>query len=64
MNHLLNILRGAGSALSVSPEPRKYHIERHGPRVDASQLRGDFTKLGNDLRIALKRDKQTDKRSR
>ena len=56
MKHLLNWLYGAGSALELLPEPRRYHVDRLGFASDARRLRGDFRTVAQGLRRQLKRE--------
>lgn len=64
MEHLKNFLVGLGEALSMTPQPRGYRIDQHGFQADAANLRGDFAKVGADMRAALKRDQSTNQRPR
>lgn len=63
MEHLLNFLQGAASAVGIAPAPRSYRIERRGFEKDAANLRADFQSVSNGLRQALKHE-QTDYRTR
>lgn len=63
MEHLINFLHGAASAVSIVPTPRSYHVERCGFEKDAENLRADFRAVAKDLRQAVKHE-QTDYRAR
>jgi len=56
MEHLLNMLRGAATALELMPKPRHYHIDNRGFATDAKRMRGDFVAISRDMRIQLKRE--------
>jgi hypothetical protein len=56
VEHLKNLLRGAAGVLDISPEKRRYQIERRGFATDAERLHRDFATVGRDLRKQLKRE--------
>lgn len=56
MDHLLNLLRGAASAIVLLPKSRNYRVDSHGFDIDAQRLRGDFSVVGRGLRKQLKRE--------
>ena len=58
MEHLLNVLRSASRALVLIPPARDYP-EYRGFEHDAQQMRGDWKQLGADMRVALKKEKQS-----
>lgn len=61
---LRNLLNGAAGAMRDSLSQRDYQLNRHGFESDAAHLRGDFAAVGRDLRKSLKREQQTNNRSR
>jgi len=63
MEHLLNFLQGAASAVGIAPVRRSYRIERNGFAKDAENLRSDFNAVARGLRGALKNE-QTNYRTR
>lgn len=63
MDHFLNFLQGAASAIGIAPTRRSYRIERRGFEKDAENLRSDFKTVANGLRQALKHE-QTNYRTR
>jgi hypothetical protein len=66
MEHLKNIWHGFVCALEPNVRlrsGRRYWIDRSGFATDARNLRGDFARVGRDLRTQLKRE-QADQRAR
>lgn len=61
LRHLLN---SAASAIGDSMSSREYQLNRRGFSADADHLRGDFAAVGRDLRKTLKREQQTNNRTR
>lgn len=55
MNHLLNVLDGIASVFDWAAENRPYTTTRGGFARDQKRLRGDATKVGNDMRKAIKK---------
>lgn len=58
MTRLLNILRGMEDAFTLLPERRGYHVGKDGPHQDFAATRGDFERVGRELREVLSRDQQ------
>jgi hypothetical protein len=57
MEHLLHLLAGLGS-MNLSPAHREYP-KPQGFAQDAENLRGDWRRVGNDLRETLRRERDT-----
>lgn len=64
MDHLANLLAGLRDALFSPWEPRGYQVDRHGFQTDLAHLRGDFARVGADMRVVLKRDQPANPRAR
>lgn len=64
MDHLANLLAGLRNALFSPWEASGYRVDRHGFQTDMANLRGDFARVGADMRVVLKRDKQANQRAR
>lgn len=58
-----SFLQGFGSVLEISPQPRRYHVELHGSRVDYQRLRGDFLHIGRDMTNVMQPDDLVEKPS-
>lgn len=56
MEHLLNFLQGAASAIGIVPTHRSYRLERHGFQKDAENLRSDFGAVANHLKQTLQHE--------
>jgi hypothetical protein len=52
---LKNVLRGAGSSLEIQPAHKRGPRLYHPARTDVDALRGDWMRVGNDLKRALDR---------
>lgn len=64
MDHLANLLAGLRDALFSPWERGGYHVDRRGFQTDMANLRGDFMRVGADMRAVLKRDQQANPRAR
>ena len=56
---LKNSLAGMRQALQIVPSQRAYIVNDGGFSTDAAQLRGDFQRIGQDMKKAIKRGEQT-----
>ena len=56
LNHRKNFLRGASQVMVLMPR-REYIIPKkgEGPAQDARAMRGDFARVGQDLRETMKK---------